>query len=415
MKKLKNKVFFTILIILTSFLISILVISNYQDYKQERLMVITNLNRMFNNMGGTKNSPNNMDVSGGPRPKPNFEHFLENKKFFMDAVVYTVMLDGNNIIGIVSHNDNQNDNNIESLALKIIKNNNKSKRYIGNLYFEKYSYSYVKGAYITIIDNSNSNDRLQNSLFSSFIIFSLLEIIIVICSNLLTKWIIKPVEDSFNKQKQFIADASHELKTPLSVIMASSEALEENPKEKKWLENIQNESERMNKLISNLLYLTTVEKVDNKEYEINNLSKVIEKSVLTFESLIYEKHITLDYDIKENINLKCDLEEIKQLIAILLDNAIKHSVEDGDIFVNLTKVKDEIILEVKNKGDVIPKGEEEKIFERFYRIDKARNRKENRYGLGLAIAKSIVENHKGTISANSNNGYTTFKVVFKKK
>ena len=87
MKKLKNKVFFTILIILTSFLISILAISNYQDYKQERLMVTTNLNRMFNNMGGIKNSPNNMDVSGGLRPKPNFEHFLENKKFFMDAVV----------------------------------------------------------------------------------------------------------------------------------------------------------------------------------------------------------------------------------------------------------------------------------------------------------------------------------------
>lgn len=415
MKKLKNKVFFTILIILTSFLISILAISNYQDYKQEKLIVTTNLNRMFNNMGGIKNSPNNIDVNGGPRPNPNFEHLLENKKFFMDAVVYTVMLDGNNIIGIVSHNDNQNDNNIESLALKIIKNNDKSKRHIGNLYFEKYSYSYVKGSYITIIDNSNSNDRLQNSLFSSFIIFSLLEIIIVICSNLLTKWIIKPVEDSFNKQKQFIADASHELKTPLSVIMASGEALEENPKEKKWLENIQNESERMNKLISNLLYLTTVENVDNKEYEINNLSKLIEKSVLTFESLIYEKHITLDYDIKENINLKCNPEELKQLIAILLDNAIKHSVEDGNIFVNLAKVKDEIILEVKNKGDAIPKGEEEKIFERFYRIDKARNRKENRYGLGLAIAKSIVENHKGTISANSNNGYTTFKVVFKKK
>ena len=322
---------------------------------------------------------------------------------------------GEYLNGVCSTTDNQNDNNIESLALKILNNSDKSKRHIGNLYYEKYSYSYVKGSYITIIDNSNSNDRLQNSLFSSFIIFSLLEIIIVICSNLLTKWIIKPVEDSFNRQKQFIADASHELKTPLSVIMASSEALEENPKEKKWLENIQNESERMNKLISNLLYLTTVEKVDNKEYEINNLSKLIEKSVLTFESLIYEKHITLDYDIKENINLKCNPEEVKQLIAILLDNAIKHSVEDGNIFVNLTQVKDEIILEVKNKGDAIPKGEEEKIFERFYRIDKARNRKENRYGLGLAIAKSIVENHKGTISANSNNGYTTFKVVFKKK
>ena len=104
---------------------------------------------------------------------------------------------------------------------------------------------------------------------------------------------------------------------------------------------------------------------------------------------------------------------MKQLMAILLDNAIKHSSKDGEIVVLLKKEKSDIMLVVKNKGEGIPKGSEEKIFERFYRADESRNRDENRYGLGLAIAKSIVTNHGGKISAHSENGYTTFQVIFK--
>ena len=130
---------------------------------------------------------------------------------------------------------------------------------------------------------------------------------------------------------------------------------------------------------------------------------------------MFEKNITLQYDINEKIYLNCNSDEIKQLVSILLDNAIKHSINNGKIIVNLYKNKNNIILEVKNKGKSIEKGEEEKIFERFYRVDESRNRNDNRYGLGLAIAKSIVEKNNGNISAHSSNGYTTFKVVFKNK
>lgn len=419
MKKLKNKVFFTIFIILTFFLLSILFIFNYQDYQQEKRNINNNLKRMFEN---TKEdiflqkedliTSNNITP-----PKLNDQEYEESRKLFMDTIIYSVVLDANNaIVAITSHNEEGLDNDqIKTLALQIIKDNTNNAIHMGNLYFEKYSYLYKIGNYITIIDNTNTNARLQNSLKTSIVIFLLLELVIIAISNLLTKWIIKPVLDSFNKQKQFIADASHELKTPLSVIIASSESLENDISEKKWLYNIQSEAERMNKLISNLLYLATLEKETDKEYELHNLSKTIEMSVLTFESLIYEKNISLKYDITENINIKCDVDEIKQLVAILLDNAIKHSSKNGKIIINLKELKDEVILEVKNKGEAIPIGEEEKIFERFYRIDKARNRNENRYGLGLAIAKSIVINHNGKISANSTNGYTTFKVSFKKK
>jgi signal transduction histidine kinase len=243
-----------------------------------------------------------------------------------------------------------------------------------------------------------------------------LEIVALYVSLSLTSWIIKPVIESFKKQKQFVADASHELKTPITVIMANAEALENEPNEQKWLNNIKNESERMNELISDLLDMAKSENGNDKEqYTNENLSKIVEMSVLTFESLMFEKNIKLNYTIDENINFKCNSNQIKQLIAILIDNAIKHSLsEDGEINISLRKEKANIILDVKNKGKEIPKEEREKIFERFYRADESRNRDSNRYGLGLAIAKNIVINHDGKISVNCSNGYTTFKVILPK-
>ena len=289
MKKLENKIFWTILIILTLFLLSILFIFNYQDYVRERM-------------------------------------------------------------------------NVESYFMRMnVVNDDPEKKQIGTQDEDRLFENYV-----IIIDINDINDKLLSSLKNSILLFGILELIIFVISYNLAKWIIRPVAESFNKQKQFIADASHELKTPLSVIMASAEALENDKNEKKWLRNIQSESERMNKLILDLLELAKLESEDlRKEDETINFSN-------------------------------------------------KHSWKDGEIVVSLEEGKDEIILEVKNKGDAIPKGEEEKIFERFYRVDKSRNRNQNRYGLGLAIAKNIVLNHGGLISARSIHGYTIFTVVFRK-
>ena len=198
--------------------------------------------------------------------------------------------------------------------------------------------------------------------------------------------------------------------------MASADMLDENPNETKWLNNIKSESERMNKLVINLLELAKSEDLNEKEVFNNiNLSKLIETSVLSFESLAFENGIKLTYLIEENVMFNCNSDRIRELLGILLDNAIKHTIDNENINVKMYKDKDFIIIEVINRGKEIDKKDREKIFERFYRADESRNRNDNRYGLGLSIAKNIVTNHKGKISVNCADGYTTFKVKFKKK
>ena len=406
MDKLKSKVFWVIFLIMTVFTASVLGFYNAQTYARERNEIVHNFNQVENFSNEKK-----MPFENAPMQMPEEKDFKNIR--YMDNTVYTVVLnDDNSVSEIINHSSKDiTDEEIEEIAKSLLSENRQSR--VGNLYFAEFSYS-VNNGKMVIIDNEKTNSTLLNTLLICIGIFALLELLIFLVSRKITNWIIKPVEESFEKQKQFIADASHELKTPLAVIMASSEALESNPNESKWLENIKSESDRMNKLIADLLELVKSEAVDDKsEFALGNLSKTIEKSILTFEGIMFEKGITLDYSIDENIELEMNEYKIKQLVSILIDNAIKHCDENGKITVNLKNEKD-IVLTVSNTGEGIPKGEEAKIFERFYRADEARNRNENRYGLGLAIAKNIALSHNADISASSENGTATFKTVFKK-
>lgn len=402
MKNLNKKIFFTIFSILTLFLITVLGIYNYQNYSFEKSRVKNNLFMM--------------DRAFHKPLDDGKERFDENDRKFMDSVVYTVNLDENNeITGIIDHSTLSGETTkIKEKALEILEEVDDDYEYIGNLYFNKYSYAFKDKSKLIIVDNSKTNERLQNILKITLILFLVFEVVIVIISKAISRLISRPVEDTFNKQKRFIEDASHELKTPIAVIMANAEMLEKNKKEDKWLKNIVNETERMNKLVKDLLDLAKLENGVNKgSYTISNISKEIEKTILTFESMAFENNIKLDYKIEEDIKLNCNSNQIKQLVAILLDNAIKHSYKDKKVKVSLYKQKEEIILNVVNNGDTINKADLSKIFERFYRVDSSRNRSQNRYGLGLAIAKNIVENHNGKITVESSNNKTTFQVVFK--
>ena len=391
MEKLKKKIFLVMFAILTIFLVSVLCIFNFQDYNHEKVEIENKLSRM----------ENDRQAPGMP--------------VFMDAVVYTVKYNtSNKVTEVINHTDNNvSEEKIIQIAENILESSNtKQGRRIGNLYLDQYSYAFQAPNTLTIVDNTSAKAKLESLLKTSILIFVLIEIIIIILTVEITRWIIKPVIESFNRQKQFVADASHELKTPIAVIMANAEALEKEPEEKKWLNNIKSEADRMNELVTSLLDLAKLEEGKEVQQE-ENLSKIVEMSVLTFESLMYENKIELEYDIQKDINIKCNSSQIKQLVAILIDNAIKHSETNGKISIALKKQKNDTVLTVSNRGKEIPKEIREKIFERFYRADESRNRDTNRYGLGLAIAKNIVENHNGKISVELEKGITTFKVVLK--
>ena len=348
------------------------------------------------------------DASGAATedlPNADSGQALDENIKFMDSVIYTVLLDENDgIKDVINHSS--------SSSSEILADGTPATLHIGNLYTDDYSYAYEKGSSLTISDNSRAKAALYGSLKTSALIFAVLEMLILIVAKLLTGWIIRPVNESFEQQKRFIADASHELKTPLSVIIASSEALEDDPSETRWLRNIRSEAERMNDLVIDLLKLAASEH-KAAEMKEGDLSKAAELAVLTFEGKAFESGVALDYDIEPGIVMSMNENSIRQFMEILLDNAVKHSAAGGTVWARLGKQGGRIVFAVENGGDAIPTGEEEKIFERFYRADESRSRSEGRFGLGLAIAKNIVESHGGQISAASADGKTVFRAAFK--
>lgn len=415
MSDLKKKVFFLAFSILSISIVGFIFVFNIEKYLEYQKNIKDNLR-----MARTNEEDKDIISSKEDKETPG-DKLMDDKSSsidirYMDKVIYTILLNNDNsIIDVINLSNNNIDNSsIKVLGQSILDRDKIKDEYVGNLYFNRYSYVYSRGKYLTIIDNKSIQNSLYNSLLISLSLLAILEIIIYIVSMVLTNWIIKPVLSSFLKQKEFIADASHELKTPLSVIIASSEVLENNPSEVKWLNNIKSEANRMNILIKNLLELASFEKKETYVLKEENLSKVVELAVLTFEAKAYESDIKLESKIDSNIKFTFDSYSMNELVEILLDNALKHADKNSTIKVELKSFGNNIILRVTVPGDVIPVGEEEKIFERFYRLDKSRSRKDNRYGLGLAIAKNIVVNHKGKISAKSTGNETVFEVLFKK-
>lgn len=238
---------------------------------------------------------------------------------------------------------------------------------------------------------------------------SLLSLIILfMISVYFTNKAIEPLEESFKKQKQFIADASHELRTSLTVIKTNISILKENKQEsiksqERWISYIESQANRMSFLVNEMLSLANI---DSNIKKVNlskiSLTDILKNCLLVFEVVIFEKGLLLEEYIDDDIYINGEKEQIKKLISILIDNAIKYTNSNGKIIIFLKNEKNKAKLIVKNTGEGIKNENLEKIFERFYRIDDSRNSKSGGYGLGLAIARAISEEHKGKIYAESN-------------
>ena len=226
---------------------------------------------------------------------------------------------------------------------------------------------------------------------------------------------VRPIEDSYNRQKQFIADASHELRTPLAIIGANIDAIAASGEDtvnsqKEWFGYIRSELKQTGKLVDDLLYLAKSENISSEDHLPFDLSAICEMVSASMEAVLYDSGKSLKTEISKGITVTADSEKIKQVLYILLDNAGKYTPKGGRIAVTLLRDGDKAIIRVINSGDGIPANDLPKIFDRFYRADVSRSSDTGGSGLGLSIAKTIIENSGGTITAQSANGITTFEV-----
>ena len=349
------------------------------------------------------------DIMPPSMPFPGGNPSFADTPVFQLSVFYTVAVSYNgNVIEIKNNPPTvHSDEELMDMALNII-NGNKTNGTKNNLSF----YKADKNGYIlvTFMDNTITNENALTLFRYTLIFGSLTLIVFFFLSVFLAKKIVDPLEESYIKQRQFISDAGHELKTPVSVVSANAELLSREMGDNPWLQNIQYENERMGILVGQLLELARTENVTPKTESIN-LSRLVAGEALPFESIAFEKGLILNSNIADSISVKGNSTQLRQLISILLDNAIQHSSHPGEITISLAKEHSFARLSVINSGDEIPSEHREKIFERFYRIDSARNSDSGHYGLGLAIAKAVTDSHKGNIEVLCYNGLVEFRVL----
>ena len=276
--------------------------------------------------------------------------------------------------------------------------------------------TFLIGERMVFMDISMENSILMDLIKTCITIGALSYVVFLGISILLAHWAIRPVEAAWKNQRQFVADASHELKTPLTVIMTNAELLQEDSFEeasrKQFAGSILAMSHQMRGLVEGLLDLARVDNgVVKTSFEELDFSDVVENALLPFEPLFFEKGMELVSNMEHDLLMRGSKVHLQQVVDILLDNAVKYGDPEKKVEICLQRQGYYVCLCVSTAGEAISREDLKRIFRRFYRIDKARSMNHS-YGLGLSIAQSIVQDHRGKIWAESKNGINSFWVVF---
>ena len=341
------------------------------------------------------------------KPFPDRDPHFDTNQFKL-STFYSVAISYDNKVIEIRNDDAAvyTDAELESAARQVLEKSD-TNGVIDNLVY----YRMDKGGYtlVSFMDNTIIRESM-NTLFRYTLIFGGVAIVaLYFLAVYLAKKIVTPLEESYQKQKQFISDAGHELKTPVSVVSANAELLSREIGDNQWLANIQYENERMGKLVGQLLELARTENV-TPQMEHLDLSRLVAGGVLPFESVAFENGLTLNSQIADGIISLGNSTQLSQLVSILVDNAIRHSQNGKEVFISLTHTRGNVVFSVINDGEPIPQEQIAQLFERFYRADEARNGEDKHYGLGLAIAKAIVEAHNGIIEVSCYDGKVCFTV-----
>ncbi len=364
-----------------------------------------------NNTAATSNSSSSnstdshIDVSGGS--------FIP---------VYSVTVNSNlTIVGTSSSSVSMSDE-LATQAISAAVNSGRESGQLNNLNLF-YKLKKVGGVtHIAFTDSASLFNTLYSTIFTSAVIGIIALLFVFFVALLLARLALRPVQEAWVKQRRFVADASHELKTPLTVILANTEIVRENPEssvaeQDKWLAGTLEESRKMEELIQDLLMMAQTESdalVESYARAIEervNLSDLVATNAMQFEAVAFEQHVTMNYDnIEPDLWVKGVPAYLERLVRILIDNACKYAGSPGEITLSLVSRGKDAVLTVENSGETICPEDLPHVFDRFFRADTARS-DDHGHGLGLSIAKNIVDAGKGTICVTSEPGASTVFTV----
>ncbi|MGN0159076.1 MAG: sensor histidine kinase [Brotaphodocola sp.] len=282
--------------------------------------------------------------------------------------------------------------------------------------------SHPAGCLFVFADTSYEDSMQERMIDSMILICGGIWVCLLAVSCIFANWAVKPAKESILQQKQFVADASHELKTPLTVITANAELLSSQVKglsadADKWIQNISQECREMRSLIESLLVLAKndLQKSKDRCKDVCNLSELAEEEALTFEAVFFQNEKSITYQVEDDIQIYGSETWIRKLLGILLDNAVKYSKPHGMTEISLKHVgKKKVRLQVKSEGEPVPDAEKQAVFRRFYRSDRVRSSGQG-FGLGLAIASEIVKQCGAKIGLETEPDGNCFFVIFRLK
>ncbi|MBQ9307675.1 MAG: HAMP domain-containing histidine kinase [Clostridia bacterium] len=314
---------------------------------------------------------------------------------------YTITLadDGTVVSWSSDREDLYTDAQVTALAQSALAGGRKQGR-VGSQFYVLWATG--EGEMLIVLDERLEMEAAKSLLWTTSLLGLLVYLLLAVSAFFLIKRLFVPAEEAAKKQKQFVWDASHELKTPIAVISANAEVLEREIGKNEWLGYIRSELDRTTELVQSLLELARSEQTGRQEEKQNfDLSRAVMSVALPFESTVFESGKTMVTEVEEGIRYTGIERMISQLTVILLSNAVKYAGDHGVITLSLQKKGRNRILSVHNTGSYIAPEDARRIFDRFYRVDAARSREIEGYGLGLAIAQNIAQAHGGKIQVES--------------